>query len=107
MRLRYHLLAFALAAAWFVATPNGASAAGCRAPDDAGDFEVVVDIDVREPDVSNHLSKAQLGSSSAHGRRGQILGTTQSGLELRWFINYQVSEWRNVYCFWVASAVRQ
>lgn len=55
---------------------------------DAGDFEVNVNIDVGEPNVSNRLSKAQLGSSNTHGRRRQILGTTQSGLELRWSISY-------------------
>ena len=73
-------------------------------PPDAGDFEVNVNIDVGEPNVSNRLSKAQLGSSNTHGRRRQILGTTQGGLELRWSISYQVRNWKNVYCFWVASA---
>ena len=104
MRLRHGLLVFCLAAAGFAATSGDAAAAGCRAPRNAGDFEVNVNIDVGEPNVSNQLSKAQLGSSNTHGRRRQILGTTQSGLELRWSISYQIRNWKNVYCFWVASA---
>jgi hypothetical protein len=104
MRFRCYLLAFFIAAAWFVAAPGGAQAAGCKAPRDAADFVVNVSIDVGQPNVYNQLSKAQLGTSNAHGRRRQVLGTTQSGVELRWAIKYQLREWRNVYCFWVASA---
>jgi len=104
MRFRHALLVFFIAAAGFAATSNGAAAAGCKAPRDAGDFEVNVNIDVAEPNVSNQLSKAQLGSTNSHGRRRQILGTTQSGLELRWSISYRVRDWKNVYCFWVARA---
>lgn len=104
MRLRYHLLAISLAALWFLAAPNGAAAAGCEAPADAADFDVEVNIDVGEPTIHNRLSKAQLGTSNIHGKRAQILGTAQTGLELSWSINYQIREWRNVYCFWVANA---
>jgi len=104
MRFRHSLLIFFLAAAGFAATSNDAAAAGCRAPRNAGDFAVSVNIDVGEPSVSNHLSKAQLGSSNLHGRKRQILGTTQSGLELRWTISYQMRNWKKQYCFWVASA---
>ena len=104
MRLRYQLLAYLFAAAWFVASTDGASAAGCRAPRDAGDFRVHVDVDVGEPIVFNTMNKAQLGTTNIHGRRGQILGTTESGFELRWSISYEVANWRNVYCFWTASA---
>ena len=104
MRFRYHLLALALAAVWFMATSDSATAAGCRAPRSAPDFDVQVNIDVGEPAVHNHLSKAQLGTSNLHGQRAQVLGNAQAGLELRWSIQYQVREWRNVYCFWTASA---
>lgn len=104
MRFRICLLVFFLAAAGVAATPNDAAAAGCRAPRDAAEFEVSVNIDVGEPSVSNHLSKAQLGSSNTHRGKRQILGTTQSGLELRWTISYQVRNWKKQYCFWVASA---
>lgn len=104
MRLRHTIMVFFMAVAGFVASSNDAAAAGCRAPRTAGDFEVSVNIDVGEPSVSNHLSKAQLGRSNMHGRKGQILGTTQSGLELRWTISSQVRKWKNVYCFWVTSA---
>ncbi len=104
MRLRFHLLAFLFAAAGIAASANGASAAGCRAPRSAADFEVRVDIDVGEANVYNNLSKADLGTSNSHGRLRQILGTTQSGLELNWSIKYQYRRWRNVYCLWAASA---
>jgi hypothetical protein len=87
MRFGRHLLALSIAAASFAAISSGASAAGCRAPRSAGDFEVRVNIDPGEATVHNHLSKAQLGTSNLHGRRAQIL------------------EWKNVYCFWTASAV--
>lgn len=103
MRFRFHLLAFLGAAAGFAASADGASAAGCRAPSDAGEFVVNVDVDIGEPSVANDRSKAQLGSSDFHGRSGQVLGTTSSGLELRWSYHYQVKKWRNVYCFWVTS----
>ena len=104
MRIGIHLLAFLLAAVWLVGTPSAAAAAGCIAPDNAQDFEVNVDVDSGEPNIHNNLSKAQLGTTNSHGRRAQILGTANTGLELRWRIKYQVREWRNVYCFWVASA---
>ena len=104
MRLSLHLLAFLLAAAWFVATSSSAEAAGCIASDDAQDFKVNVDVDVGQPNIYNNLSKAQLGTSNTHGRRVQVLGTAQTNFELRWAIKYQVREWRNVYCFWVATA---
>lgn len=104
MRLRHSLLVFFIIAAGFAATSNDAAAAGCRAPRDAGDFEANVEIDVSEPNVSNDLSKAELGSSNTHGRKSQVLGTTQSGLELRWSISYRVRNWKNAYCFWVARA---
>lgn len=105
MRPRHGLLIFILTAAGFAAASDDAAAAGCRAPPDAGEFEVNVNIDVGEPSVSNNLSKAQLGRSNMHGRKGQILGTTKSGLEQRLTISYQMRDWKNVYCFWVASAV--
>ena len=57
MRLRYQYLAYLFAAAWFVASTDGASAAGCRAPRDAGDFRVHVDVDIGEPNVFNTMSK--------------------------------------------------
>lgn len=103
MRFRRNLLACSIAAAGFAATTSGAAAAECRSPDDAGSLEVHVDIDAGEPNVYNHLSKAQLGTSNSHGRRRQVLGTTQSGVDLRWFINYQVEEISNGYCFWIAN----
>jgi hypothetical protein len=104
MRLRNHFLALLCAVAWFGVSTDGASAAGCRAPRDAGDFAVIVKVDVGEPNVYNSMSKAQLGTSNTHGRERQILGTTNSGLKLRWSISYQIRDWKNVYCFWVASA---
>lgn len=104
MRLRHSLVVFFFAAAMFPAASNDAAAAGCKAPRNAADFVVNVDIDVGEPSVSNQLSKAQLGSTNAHGRRRQILGTTKSGFELRWSMSAQVRNWKNVYCFWVTSA---
>lgn len=104
MRLRHCLVVFLLTALGVTAAPNDAAAAGCSAPRNAGDFEVSVNVDVGEPSVSNNLNKAQLGRSNTHGRKGQILGTTKSGLELRWSISSHVRKWKNVYCFWVASA---
>jgi len=104
MRWCYLVPAFLLATAGFAATADDASAAGCRAPRNSSDFEVRVDIDTGRPIVYNQLSKSELGTSNLHGRNHQILGNTQSGLELRWSINYQVSNWRNVYCVWAASA---
>lgn len=103
MRLRYHLLALLCAVAWFAVSTDGASAAGCRAPRDAGDLAVIVKVDVGEPNVYNSMGKAQLGTSNIHGRERQILGTTNSGLALRWSYSYQIRDWKNVYCFWVAS----
>ena len=103
MRIRYHLVAIVIAATGFVASVDGASAAGCRAPRDASDFEVRVDIDTGAPNVYNNMSKAELGTANIYGGLHQILGTTQSGLELRWSISYQVANWKNVYCVWAAS----
>ncbi len=104
MRIRYLLLVFALAAVWDVATSSSAQAAGCRAPRSAPDFDVQVNVNIGEPVIHNHLSKADLGTSNLHGRRSQVLGNAATGLELRWSIQYQVREWRNVYCFWTHSA---
>ena len=104
MRFRHGLLVFILTAAGFAATSSDAAAAGCKAPGNASEFEVSVNIDVGEPSVSNNLSKAQLGRSNMHGRKGQILGTSRSGLELRWTISYKLRNWKKQYCFWVASA---
>lgn len=104
MRARAHVFTILIALSGFAALSDGAAAAGCEATPGAASFEVDVNVDVGEPEIYNQLSKAQLGSSNFHGKRAQILGTTQSGLELRWSINYQVREWRNVYCFWVANA---
>lgn len=104
MRFRHGLMVFCLAGAGFAAASGDAAAAGCRASRGASEFEVSVNIDVGEPRVSNNLSKAQLGRSNMHGRKGQILGTTKSGLELRWTISYQLRKWKKQYCFWVASA---
>ncbi len=103
MRIQRYLSACSVAVACIAATSNSAAAAQCEAPDDADGLEVHVDIDAGEPNVYNHLSKAQLGSSSIHGRRRQILGTTQSGVDLRWFIDYRVEEYSDGYCFWVSS----
>ena len=104
MHLRYHLLAIVIAVAGLAASTDGASAAGCRAPRNTTDFEVRVDIDTGAPNVYNNMSKADLGTSNIYGGLHQILGTTQSGIELRWSISYQVSNWKNVYCVWAASA---
>ncbi|NKB49168.1 MAG: hypothetical protein GKS02_07375 [Alphaproteobacteria bacterium] len=104
MRLRYHLFAFLVVVAGFGTFSDSASAAGCKAPRDAADLVVNVNVDIGEPVISNSLSKAELGTSSFHGREGQILGTTESGFELRWAINYELIKWRNVYCFWTARA---
>lgn len=103
MGIRRYLSACSIAAACIAATPNSAAAAQCEAPDDAHGLEVHVDVDAGEPNVYNNLSKAELGSSNIHGRRRQILGTTQSGVDLRWFIDYQVEQYSDGYCFWVAS----
>jgi hypothetical protein len=104
MRLRYFFLAFFFATGWFIASTEDSAAAGCRAPRDAADYQVNVDVQVGEPRVFNHMSKAELGTTNSHGGERQILGTTQSGFSLRWSINYQVSNWRSVYCFWTSSA---
>ena len=103
MRLRRNLSACSIAAACIAVTSVGAAAAECRSPDDAGSLEVHVDIDAGEPNVYNQLSKAQLGTSNSHGRRRQVLGTTQSGVDLRWFIDYEVEEISNGYCFWIST----
>jgi hypothetical protein len=102
MHFRRGLSACSIAAACIAASSSDAWAAECRSPDDAGSLEVNVDIDPGEPNVYNHLSKAQLGSSSVHGRRRQVLGTTHSGVDLRWLIDYRVEEYSDGYCFWVA-----
>lgn len=103
MRVRHQLFAFLIAAVWFGASTDGAAAAGCRAPKNTSDFAVNIDVDIGEPSISNSMSKAQLGTSSFHGREGQILGNTRSGLELRWSFNYQVTRWQHVYCVWAAD----
>ena len=104
MRWLWHGLLFAIVAMWASTDASEARAAGCEASADAADYVVNVTIDIGEPRIFNDKYKADLGTTNVHGRRGQVLGTTQSGLELRWNINYQVREWRNVYCFWVADA---
>ena len=104
MRLRYLFVVFFFATGWFIASIEDSAAAGCRAPRDATDFQVHVDVQVAEPQVFNHMSKAELGTTNSHGGERQILGTTQSGFSLSWSINYQVANWKNVYCFWTSSA---
>jgi hypothetical protein len=59
---------------------------------------------VGTPKIYNDRTKAQLGTSNSHGRQRQVLGTMQGNVDLRWFINYQVTEVSNGTCFWVASA---
>ena len=104
MHFRRHCLAVFIAAACIAASAQGAAAADCRAPEDTASFKINVDIDVGQPKIYNHLSKAQLSGSSTHGRRRQILGTMQGNVDLRWFINYKVEPYQDVSCFWVASA---
>lgn len=99
-----HLLAVCFAAVCIAAFAPGAAAAECQSPDDAGSFEVRVHIDAGETQISNRLSKAQLSGANSHGRRRQILGVMQGDVDLRWFINYKVEEYRDGICFWVASA---
>jgi len=103
MRFHRHLLAVCLAAACFAASAQGAAAAECEAPDDAGSFEVKVHIDPGTSRISNKLSKAQLSGANSHGRRRQILGVMQGDVDLSWFINYKVEDFRDGICFWVAS----
>lgn len=103
MRFRRRFLAGCCAAACYAATALGAAAAECRSPDDAGSFEVDVQIDAGETRISNNLSKAQLSGALSHGRRRNILGVMQGDVDLRWFINYKIEEYRDGICFWVAS----
>lgn len=98
------MLAACLAVACFAASAQGATAAECEAPDDAGSFEVNVHIDAGKPNISNRLSKAQLSGALSHGRRRQILGVMQGDVDLRWFIDYKIKELRDGICFWVATA---
>jgi len=104
MRFRRHFMAVCFAAACFAAFTNGAGAAECQSPDDAGSFEVNVHIDPGKSKISNNLSKAQLSGYNSHGRRRQILGTMQGDVDLRWFIKYEIEEFGDSNCFWVASA---
>ncbi len=104
MLFRRFILVLAFAVLGLAAPAGSASASECRALEHGGRFEVAVNIDVNEPDIYNNLSKAELGGSNAHGRRGQTLGTMQSGVSLSWSINYQFREAGDVVCFAVASA---
>ncbi|NNE82399.1 MAG: hypothetical protein HKN28_00350 [Alphaproteobacteria bacterium] len=105
MHSRKYLWALSVAILFYAGAPNDAAAAECQSPDDAGSFEVNVKVDVGQPTIYNHRTRAQLsGASSVHGRRRNILGTMQGNVDLRWFINYKVNEVSNGTCFWVASA---
>ncbi|NKB49167.1 MAG: hypothetical protein GKS02_07370 [Alphaproteobacteria bacterium] len=104
MQIYRHLLTVLLAAIFLTAAPHQAAAAECEAPDDARRYEINVKVDVGTPKIYNNRSKAQLGTSISHGRRGQILGTMLGNVDLRWFINYKVEEIANGTCFWVANA---
>jgi hypothetical protein len=99
-----YVLAVAIAVVFFYASPPDAAAAQCQSPDDTESFQVNVDLDVGTPQIYNDRTKAQLGTSNSHGRQRQVLGTMQGNVDLRWFINYQVTEVSNGTCFWVASA---
>jgi len=103
MRLNRYLVASVLATGLLFTLPvPEAAAADCQAPDDAPSYRVNVNVDVGQPTIYNHRSKAQLGSSNAHGRRRQVLGTMQGDVDLRWFINFKVEPFGNGNCFWVS-----
>ena len=106
MRIYCYVLAVSVAATLFAVSANDAAAAGCDALPGADDFVVNVIVEAGEPNIYNDMSKAQLGTTNSHGRRrgAQILGTAQTGVNLRWSFRYQVREWRDTYCFWLASA---
>jgi len=101
------LAAFAAAVALFGAAAQEAQAAACRAPRNADSYDVQVDIAIGEPAIRNDISKAELGTTNIHGRRGQVLGNTQSGLDLRWSTSAQVVSWHKAYCFWVTKVAVQ
>lgn len=101
-RLRRYLLATVFVAAILTVSAPDARAADCQAPADAPGFVANVDVDIGQPSIYNHRSKAQLGTSNSHGRRRQILGTMQGDVDLRWFINYKVEPYGNGNCFWVS-----
>lgn len=104
MPLCRFFLVFALAFAGFALPSGPAAAAECQAPADAGGFEVRVDFDIKKPDIYHNLSKADLGTTNFHGRRGQILGNTQSSEELRLSSKIEFVERDGVVCFWVTRA---
>ena len=105
MYFRRYGVAISLAAVVFMASTPEAAAAECQPPDGTPRFEVNVDVDIGETIINNNLSKARLGRrSNSHGRQRQILGTMQGKVDLRWFINYKIEDFRDVHCFWVASA---
>lgn len=95
----------ALVALWFAVPSSDATAAECEAPDSAAGFAVDIQIEVEEPKIYNNLSKAELGTSNSHGRRSQILGTTQSGVRLSLKTQDKYLQNRDGYCFWVEQAV--
>ena len=103
MGLQRILPAALVAAVYFALSAPDAAAADCQAPEDAPGYQINVDVDIGQPTIYNHRTKAQLGSSNAHGRRRQILGTMQGDVDLRWFISYKVEPFGNHNCFWVAA----
>jgi hypothetical protein len=104
MHLRCYGGAITVAALVFLASAPEAGAAECQPNEDTGSYEIHVDVDIGVPNIYNNRSKAQLGSSNSHGRRRQVLGTMQGEVDLRWFINYKVEDFKGRKCFWVASA---
>jgi hypothetical protein len=89
---------------FFLASTPKAAAAECQPNEDTSSYEIHVDVDIGVPNIYNNRSKAQLGSRNSHGRRRQVLGTMQGEVDLRWFIDYKIEDFKGRKCFWVASA---
>ena len=82
------------------ALPDAAQAEECRAPDGAG---YRVDVVVNIPPVRMHrnLNRDQLGQMSFHGPNVNVLGLTNTRLEMGTAGGYRSFALDDGYCFWV------